>query len=474
MTKTNQTREGDLLNTGLIRKTTMPDIYLVASCMRKEDKASIKAYSNRTAKAALLSITDKHRETCYTLVSPEGEPICIFGLQPHKDLLKGSIFAFFTDNVNSHCQQILDRAPSVFAYFHSIKRVLTVNVDKRNERDLRLIKKLGGILKGQKHGKDKSIALYQFIIPQEKVARHNATTEKKAFSWTEQGVYMVKLEYHKDHAKATIKSPSGVTRALKCEGDGGEAPIAALAGIIHKEGCSNIRIHVVTNLQWMLQIIEQTAREGSLICKTNGDPLSNAEAWGFLFEEAQEKGVVLSAGQTEELQFIPQQNVNLTPREADILKLLGQGLDNKDIAQSLGSKVGTICVHLTNTFRKLGVTNRTQAALKAHELGFIKEDPSMRGQPKLTHEALSNPKDDDDKDLEESLSAIAQEYPQSTCNLYLRHSGNKTIASLEAPSGATVGLTREGTAGAAPLAALLAFLAKDQCRNLTLCVTTNM
>lgn len=55
---------------------------------------------------------------------------------------------------------------------------------------------------------------------------------------------------------------------------------------------------------------------------------------------------------------------NLTDRENDIMELMVQGKRNKDIAQELGIKVRTVKNHCTRIFLKLGVKNRTEAALK--------------------------------------------------------------------------------------------------------------
>lgn len=60
---------------------------------------------------------------------------------------------------------------------------------------------------------------------------------------------------------------------------------------------------------------------------------------------------------------------DLSPRERDVLRLLAQGCSNKEIATGLGIAEGTVKNHLTNVFAKLGVKDRTQAALEARALG---------------------------------------------------------------------------------------------------------
>ena len=56
---------------------------------------------------------------------------------------------------------------------------------------------------------------------------------------------------------------------------------------------------------------------------------------------------------------------DLTPRQAEVLRLLARGLPNKSIANALGVSEGTIKVHLIAVFRALNVRNRTAAVLVA-------------------------------------------------------------------------------------------------------------
>lgn len=61
----------------------------------------------------------------------------------------------------------------------------------------------------------------------------------------------------------------------------------------------------------------------------------------------------------------------LSDRELAVLRLLAAGRSNKEIGAELGITEGTVKNHMTNVLGKLGALDRTQAALKARELGLI-------------------------------------------------------------------------------------------------------
>lgn len=64
--------------------------------------------------------------------------------------------------------------------------------------------------------------------------------------------------------------------------------------------------------------------------------------------------------------------VQLTAREKDVLSLAAKGANNKEIAEKLFLREVTIKSHMNNVFKKLKVSNRTQAVLTALQTNLIK------------------------------------------------------------------------------------------------------
>jgi DNA-binding NarL/FixJ family response regulator len=61
----------------------------------------------------------------------------------------------------------------------------------------------------------------------------------------------------------------------------------------------------------------------------------------------------------------------LTEREIEVLRLLARGLANKQIAYRLRVSEKTVRNHISNMYRKLGISDRTQAVLYAVRTGLI-------------------------------------------------------------------------------------------------------
>src|SRR5262245_7057914 len=70
-------------------------------------------------------------------------------------------------------------------------------------------------------------------------------------------------------------------------------------------------------------------------------------------------------------------DVDLTRRETEVLRAVAEGLPNKQIARQLWLSEQTVKYHLTNLYRKLSVTSRTEAVRYAYEHGLI-ESPVLR------------------------------------------------------------------------------------------------
>jgi DNA-binding NarL/FixJ family response regulator len=68
--------------------------------------------------------------------------------------------------------------------------------------------------------------------------------------------------------------------------------------------------------------------------------------------------------------------IELTEREHDVLRLAARGLTNKAIGFELSISDRTVQGHLANIYNKLGVSGRTEAVMRAVELGWIKSTAS--------------------------------------------------------------------------------------------------
>jgi len=73
--------------------------------------------------------------------------------------------------------------------------------------------------------------------------------------------------------------------------------------------------------------------------------------------------------------------INFTPREQDILRLIANGLANKEIARELCISESTVKAHMNSVLRKIGVSNRTQVACWVLENGYSDGQPSINPNP---------------------------------------------------------------------------------------------
>jgi DNA-binding NarL/FixJ family response regulator len=76
-----------------------------------------------------------------------------------------------------------------------------------------------------------------------------------------------------------------------------------------------------------------------------------------------------------------EEQAQLTRREQDVLRLVALGQTNRQIAETLSLTVSTIKTHVEHVIGKLGVSDRTQAAVRAIELGLVSAANHQRLQP---------------------------------------------------------------------------------------------
>jgi DNA-binding NarL/FixJ family response regulator len=68
----------------------------------------------------------------------------------------------------------------------------------------------------------------------------------------------------------------------------------------------------------------------------------------------------------------------LTERELEIVRLVGEGHSNRELARMLWVTEQTVKFHLTNIYKKLGVSNRTEASRWAQAQGLLSAGPARR------------------------------------------------------------------------------------------------
>jgi DNA-binding NarL/FixJ family response regulator len=116
---------------------------------------------------------------------------------------------------------------------------------------------------------------------------------------------------------------------------------------------------------------------GYLLKDVSGQELAEAvrtvAEGGALIEPSIARKVVMEFARLEPARSLDRESLPepLSDREIEILGLLANGLTNKEIAVRLSLAEGTVKNYVTNVLQKLGVSDRTQAALKAIELGLL-------------------------------------------------------------------------------------------------------
>jgi len=184
----------------------------------------------------------------------------------------------------------------------------------------------------------------------------NATTDIRVLATAENGVTAVSL--------AREHRPDVVLMDLSMPGGGGIEATRAI-----RSADPGVRVVVLTSFSDRERILEAV----------------DAGAVGYLLKDAEPQELTqgIRAAARGEAPFAPkaalalvtdrvgpQQAPTLTAREREVLSLVAEGLPNKLIARRLAISEKTVKAHLTSIFQRIGVSDRTQAALWAqrHEM----------------------------------------------------------------------------------------------------------
>ncbi len=190
------------------------------------------------------------------------------------------------------------------------------------------------------------------------------------------GIEVVGLAFDGAHAIDLIpqKSPDVVLMDLKMPGMNGVQAIRHI-----QKNFTHVHVLVLTTYdadEWVFDAIRAGA-DGYLLKDTDRDTLIKA-----IKETAEGRTPVdpSVAGKLFEqvAQHAPERNSiladKLTPRELELLSLLARGYSNAQIAAHLFLSEGTVRNYLSTIFTKLGVSDRTQAAVLALKHGLVKPD----------------------------------------------------------------------------------------------------
>lgn len=173
-------------------------------------------------------------------------------------------------------------------------------------------------------------------------------------------------------AKAHQFRPDVILMDLSMTQMGGIEAIAII-----KSELPGTKIIVLTMHQQedMVRAAIETGADGYLLKDSSEDTLLKAiyavQQGGLTVHPAVARYLLKGASHPEpELNTPPA--ISLTEREEQVLQLLVTGISNKSIAKELSLGSGTVKIYVSNILSKLNASSRTEAVVKALELGLIK------------------------------------------------------------------------------------------------------
>jgi DNA-binding NarL/FixJ family response regulator len=175
--------------------------------------------------------------------------------------------------------------------------------------------------------------------------------------------------------------------------DGGEAAVALCAGERPDVLLLDLAMPEVDGIEVTRRLAEASPDTKVVLFTSFSDregieSALDAGAVGYLLKDAEPEEIrsAIQAAARGEAPLAPkaaaallagrnarERQVELTPRERDVLQLIVSGGSNKQVARKLGISEKTVKGHLTKLFQRIGVADRTQAALWAERNGIFRD-----------------------------------------------------------------------------------------------------
>jgi two-component system NarL family response regulator len=195
-----------------------------------------------------------------------------------------------------------------------------------------------------------------------------------------------------DHkvVRVGLRAMIGVEADMEVVAEAGDGPSAIAAHREHRPDVTLIDLRLPdTSGADVISEIRRESPDAKFIILTSYDAEEDvfraiqAGAHGYLLKGTFPEGILEEAIRTVHAgrRVIPPEIADrlahrlsvpaLTPREIAVLELVAKGLSNREIGAALSTKPGTIKTHLERVYAKLGVGDRTAAALMAIERGLI-------------------------------------------------------------------------------------------------------
>ena len=215
------------------------------------------------------------------------------------------------------------------------------------------------------------------------------TTQSEVRGSATRGVSPIRLTVVNDYAIIT----AGVAALLASHGD--RVSVQQCVGSIPVRGSADVVLFdafgAADPAQRLLRLIEATGAPVIVYSWVEGEQQIEAAtslgAAGFLPKSAsadeilaaieavhdRRRAPALQGSRSTAIRAWPGRDEGLSPREAEVLAYIAQGLSNQDIADRCYLSINSVKTYIRTTYQKIGVTSRSRAVIWAVQHGFLSQ-----------------------------------------------------------------------------------------------------